>query len=82
VSAPSYYDQVQRAAELVQSKSKVIPETAIVLGSGLGDFASTLDRATSIPYDAIPNWPSPSVIGHECRLVIGDTAGQVTICQR
>jgi purine-nucleoside phosphorylase len=76
VSAPSYYDQVQRAAELVQSKSKVIPETAIVLGSGLGDFASTLDRATSIPYDAIPNWPAASVIGHEGRLVIGDTAGQ------
>jgi purine-nucleoside phosphorylase len=76
VSAPSYYDQVQRAAELVQSKSKVIPETAIVLGSGLGDFASTLDRARSIPYDEIPNWPAASVIGHEGRLVIGDTAGR------
>jgi len=76
VSAPSYYDQVQRAAELVQSKLKAIPETAVVLGSGLGAFASSLERATSIPYDTIPNWPASSVIGHEGRLVIGDIAGR------
>jgi purine-nucleoside phosphorylase len=76
VSAPSYYDQVQRAAALVQSKSEDIPQTAVVLGSGLGDFASSLERATSIPYDAIPSWPASSVIGHEGRLVIGDLAGR------
>jgi purine-nucleoside phosphorylase len=76
VNAPSYYDQVQRAAELVHSKSKAVPETAVVLGSGLGDFASSLERATSIPYEAIPNWPASSVIGHEGRLVIGEIAGR------
>jgi purine-nucleoside phosphorylase len=48
----------------------------VVLGSGLGDFASTLERSTSIPYDAIPNWPASSVIGHEGRLVIGEVDGR------
>ena len=49
---------------------------AIVLGSGLGDFASSLEHATSIPYEAMPSWPASSVIGHEGRLVIGEVAGR------
>ena len=76
MSAPSYYDEVHRAAELIRSKSKAIPDTAVVLGSGLGDFAGSLEHATSIPYDAIPGWPASSVIGHEGRLVIGDVTGR------
>jgi purine-nucleoside phosphorylase len=76
VSAPSYYDQVQRAAELIRSKSKDIPGAAVVLGSGLGDFASSLERPTSIRYDTIPNWPASSVVGHEGRLVIGEVRGR------
>jgi purine-nucleoside phosphorylase len=76
VSAPSYYDQVQGAAELIRSKANATPDTAIVLGSGLGDFASSLACAISIPYVAIPGWPASTVIGHEGRLVIGETAGR------
>jgi purine-nucleoside phosphorylase len=75
VSADSYYDQVQRAAERIRSKTKAIPSTAVVLGSGLGGFASRLERATSIPYGEIPDWPVSSVVGHEGRLVIGDLEG-------
>jgi purine-nucleoside phosphorylase len=76
VSASSYYDQVQSAAELIRSKSKTIPDTAVVLGSGLGSFASSVDRATSITYSEIPYWPAPSVIGHEGRLVMGEVGGR------
>lgn len=76
MSASSHYDQVQRAAQLIRSKSKAIPGTAAVLGSGLGDFASSLDRAASIRYEDIPNWPASKVIGHEGRLVIGEVSGR------
>jgi purine-nucleoside phosphorylase len=76
VSAPSYYDQVLGAAERIRSKSKTIPDAAVVLGSGLGGFASSLGDAASIPYDDIPNWPISSVVGHEGRLVIGESAGR------
>lgn len=76
MSASSYYDQVQSAAERIRSTSKAIPDTAVVLGSGLGDFASSLDRATAIRYEDIPNWPAPKVVGHEGRLVIGDVSGR------
>jgi purine-nucleoside phosphorylase len=76
VSTDSYYDQVQRAAEVIRSRSKARPETAMILGSGLGGFASRLDRAVSIPYEEIPDWPVSTVVGHEGRLVIGDAAGR------
>ena len=75
-TSSAYYDQVQGAAERIRSTSKTIPDTAVVLGSGLGAFASSLDHATSIPYGDIPNWPMSSVVGHEGRLVIGECAGR------
>jgi purine-nucleoside phosphorylase len=76
VSASTYYEQVQSAAERIRSTWQVFPATAVVLGSGLGDFASSLDRARSIPYGDIPNWPASSVVGHEGRLVIGEAEGR------
>ena len=76
MSASSYYDKVQRAAEHIRSQSKTIPGTAVVLGSGLGGFASSLGHATSISYTDIPGWPAPGVVGHEGRLVIGETGGR------
>jgi purine-nucleoside phosphorylase len=47
------------------------PEIAVVLGSGLGDFAGTLGAPVSMPYAVLPNWPESRVIGHAGRLVVG-----------
>ncbi len=77
MSASSYYDQVRSAAERVRSTSARIPDVAVVLGSGLGDFASSLERATSIPYEEIPHWPASNVVGHEGRLVMGEVSGRL-----
>jgi purine-nucleoside phosphorylase len=74
VTARPSYEQVQAAAGFVRARSKLSPEVAVVLGSGLSDFASTLDRATALGYEEIPNWPASRVIGHEGRLVIGAAA--------
>ncbi len=77
MSASSYYDQVQSAAARVRSTSARIPDVAVVLGSGLGDFASSLERATSIRYEEIPHWPASNVVGHEGRLVMGEVSGRL-----
>jgi purine-nucleoside phosphorylase len=76
VSIISYYDQVVSAADFIRTRSKSIPEIAVVLGSGLGDFASSLTGAASFPYGDVPNWPASTVVGHAGRLVIGETAGR------
>ena len=76
MSVSSYYEDVQAAAERIRSASTAVPSTAVVLGSGLGGFASSLEGASSIAYGEIPNWPVSSVVGHEGRLVIGASGGR------
>jgi len=44
---------------------------AVVLGSGLGDFAGTLAAPVSMAYASLPHWPESRVVGHAGRLVIG-----------
>jgi purine-nucleoside phosphorylase len=72
----SYYDQVSEAADTIAGRVRDVPDVAIVLGSGLGDFANSLADSQSIPYGALPHWPVSNVIGHEGRLVIGTTQGR------
>ena len=67
----TYYDRVQEAAEAVRSTVRQVPPIAVVLGSGLGDFAATLADPVSMPYGELPNWPAARVAGHEGRLVVG-----------
>ncbi len=73
----STFDQVEAAAAAVRSRCGALPQTAIVLGSGLGDFADTLTDAVSIPYEDLPHWPASKVVGHAGRLVVGTVAGGV-----
>ena len=70
------YERVQRAADFIRREVKAVPHIAVVLGSGLGEFASSLARATPFRYEDIPHWPASSVIGHEGRLAIGESAGR------
>ena len=73
----TYLETVDAAAAAVRSRAgAAVPDVAIVLGSGLGDFASTLTGAVSIPYGDLPHWPASKVIGHEGRLVVGSLAGR------
>ncbi len=67
----AYYDQVKAAAAAVRDKAGTVPEVAVVLGSGLGDFAGTLGGPVSMPYQSLPHWPESRVVGHAGRLVIG-----------
>jgi purine-nucleoside phosphorylase len=72
----SYYDEVAEAADFLRGRLKLVPQIAVVLGSGLGDFASSLANAMSIGYEQIPNWPTSKVVGHEGRLVVGEIVGR------
>jgi len=71
-----YYEDVKEAAEYIRARIAKVPDLAIVLGSGLGDFAGTLGDAVSLPYGELPHWPASKVIGHEGRLVIGTVGGR------
>ena len=51
------------------------PAVGIVLGSGLGGFASELTDAIEIPYGEIPHWPVSTAIGHAGKLIFGKLDG-------
>ena len=73
----AYYDQVKEAADAIRAAAPRLPQIAVVLGSGLGDFAATLGEAVSLPYEGLPHWPASRVIGHEGRLAIGTVKGRL-----
>jgi purine-nucleoside phosphorylase len=64
------FERVEEAAASLRARCP-LPEVAIVLGSGLGDFADTLLDAIATPYGDIPHWPASKVVGHAGRLVVG-----------
>ena len=71
-----YFSSVQGAAASLRDRRIDAPSTAIVLGSGLGDFADLLKDSVVVPYADIPGWPSSTVVGHAGRLVVGSHAGR------
>jgi purine-nucleoside phosphorylase len=70
------YDKVKEAADAVRSRIATMPQVAIVLGSGLGDFANSLGSAVTMPYGELPHWPASRVVGHDGKLVVGTAAGK------
>jgi purine-nucleoside phosphorylase len=64
-------EQYDQAAALVRSKTQYLPRVALILGSGLGGLAESIQSPDVIPFAEIPNWPAPTVQGHAGRLVIG-----------
>ena len=68
-------DALRAAAEDVRAHTDRIPKVALVLGSGLGDFADTLEDAVVVPYEKIRGIPKAKVAGHAGNLVIGRKEG-------
>ncbi len=68
-------EQVARAAALIGERAGLSPRTAVVLGSGLGGFADSLEDAAAIDYAELPGFPEPGVAGHAGRLLVGTVGG-------
>jgi len=64
-------EEIDRAAEAVHKRTSQKPTAALILGSGLGGLADSVQKADVISYEGIPGWPVPTVLGHKGRLVIG-----------
>jgi purine-nucleoside phosphorylase len=64
-------EQIDKIADVIRARSTYHPRVGIILGSGLGALAASVELATIIPYNEIPDWPVSTVIGHQGHLVIG-----------
>lgn len=72
-------DPAPGAAQAVRAISSLVPEVAIVLGSGLGPLAddvSTEGGGAAVDYAGLPGFPASTAPGHAGRLVIGLLEGR------
>ena len=72
-------ERIMAAADYIRTQVTMRPTIGLILGSGLGDFADTLEDAVKIPYSQIPNFPVPSIAGHSGALVFGKKCGREVV---
>lgn len=65
------YDKVLKCYESVKAKVDFQPKVALILGSGLGDFAETIEITATLDYNDIEGFPVSTVSGHKGRFVFG-----------
>jgi len=56
------------------------PQTAVILGSGLGSFVNSMENKVTIPYDDIPDYPCSTVSGHAGEWAFGYVNNKSIIC--
>jgi len=56
-------EQIDAAANYIRGKVKLTPKIAVVLGSGLGGLADSVENAVVLPFKEIPNWPVSTIQG-------------------
>ena len=66
----------QEAVDYLFPKIAGKPETAIILGSGLGALADKIEQAVVIPYREIPYFMSSTATGHKGNLICGMLGGK------
>src|SRR5256884_3281694 len=65
-----------RAVRAVQARTQLVPDVAIILGTGLGGLADEVSVETRIPYGEIPGFPLSTVESHAGSLLVGTLAGR------
>lgn len=71
----SLFNQVEEAAGFLRSRGASSVEVGMVLGSGLGGLADSIEGAVHVPYHEIPHFPVSTVHGHAGELVLGRLDG-------
>lgn len=70
------YTEIEQAADYIRNAIRITPKIAVILGSGLGGFADSIEEQTVIEYSEIPNFPVSSAKGHDGKIVFGKLKGK------
>lgn len=65
------YEKLEKCLKSVREKTDFVPKVGLILGSGLGDFAETINIVETIDYHDIEEFPVSTVSGHKGRFVFG-----------
>ncbi|MFA6702750.1 MAG: purine-nucleoside phosphorylase [Dysgonamonadaceae bacterium] len=75
-------EAIKQTTEYLRGKIGEIPNTAIILGTGLGELANEIDDKREISYEDIPNFPVSTVEGHSGKLIIGKLGGKEVLAMQ
>lgn len=67
---------IDRAVAYIRERVDLQPRVGMILGSGLGPLADSVESAVVIKTEDVPGWPKSTVVGHAGRLVFGMLEGQ------
>ena len=73
---------VDAAVAAVRARTNVVPDVAIILGTGLGGLGRAIDVTCSVEYGDIPGFPLSTVESHAGRLLVGTLAGKSVIAMQ
>ena len=88
MASTSQYPSANAAARLddcvfaIRKRTSIEPRIGVVLGSGLGAFADSLEGLVKIPYRDLPHMPASAVPGHAGNLCFGHVQGVPTVCMQ
>ncbi|MDO5522565.1 MAG: purine-nucleoside phosphorylase [Bacteroidia bacterium] len=75
-------EAIKQTADYLKNKIGDVPNTAIILGTGLGELAREIKDTTEISYTEIPNFPVSTVEGHSGKLIIGTLGNKRVIAMQ
>jgi purine-nucleoside phosphorylase len=81
-AAPALFDRIGGAVGVVRERSTLVPEVAIILGTGLGGLAREVTVEAEIAYGEIPGFPLSTVETHAGRLLLGRLGGRPVVAMQ
>ena len=75
-------ETIKQTADYIRSKAGEVPETAIILGTGLGALVDHITDKKYLPYKEIPNFPVSTVEGHSGNLIFGRLGSRQVIAMQ
>lgn len=76
------YEKVEKCLKSVREKTDFVPEVAIVLGSGLGDYADDIQVVAEVDYHDIEGFPVSTVPGHAGKFIFGYVNDVAVVCMK
>ncbi len=76
------YEKLENCVKAVREKTDFVPDVALVLGSGLGNYAENIDIECEISYSEIPGFPVSTVPGHAGKFIFGRLGDVKIVCMK
>ena len=75
-------EQIKNTASFIRDKVGFHPQVGIILGTGLGSLADSIEVEATLDYHKIPNFPVSTVEGHKGKLIFGNLGGKKVVAMQ